>query len=92
VPERGLQDVVQCGFDPGVRDIVFADEAEDRGVERRDVPLPIGKSAIAILGLLIRDFGKRPCRRVVDDILHQVVEVAAHAGMHARKQGPDQLD
>ena len=39
-----------------VRDVVLADEAEDRGVERRDVPFPIGKGAVRDL----RAFRWRP--------------------------------
>ena len=91
VPERGLEDVVERGLDPIIRNVVFADEAEDRRVERRDVTLPIRKGALAILGLLVGDLGEGPRRGVVDDIFDKLVEVAADAGAHAGQQRRDQL-
>ena len=85
MPEGGLEDVVERGLDSIVRDVVFADEAEDRRVEGRDVTLPVREGALAIFGLFVSDLGKSPGRGVVDDIFDELIEVAADPGAHARQ-------
>ena len=82
MPQRGLKDVVERRLDALVGDVVLPDEAEDRRVERCDVPFPIGERALAVLGPFVGNFGEAPGGRVVDDIFDELIEVAANARAH----------
>jgi hypothetical protein len=55
VPEGGLEDVVQRSLDSLVKDVIFADQAENGRVERRDMPLPLSERPLPIVRLLVRD-------------------------------------
>ena len=90
LPERGLENIVQRSFYPLIWNVALADQAEDGRIERCYVPLPIGKGAGAIVDLLIRDLRKCPGRSVVDDIIDELIEVAADTCVHALQKRPNQ--
>lgn len=73
MPERGLKDVVQRCFDAVIWNIAFPDQAQDSGVERCKVSLPVCKRALTVLGPLVRHFGEGPRRSVVGNVLHELV-------------------
>ena len=57
-----------------IGDVVFPDQAQDRGVEGSNVTFPSLERLLAVFGLLPRDLGKYPGRCVVHNIVNQLIE------------------
>jgi hypothetical protein len=92
VPQRGLKDVVERDLDPFIGYVVLTNEAEDSGIERRDVPFPFGKGAFSVLRLFVGDLWEGPRGSIVDDIIDELIEITADARAHPGQQHCHQPD
>ncbi|MNG95863.1 hypothetical protein D3C79_549110 [compost metagenome] len=84
MPQRRLEDIIQCRRNPIVRNILFTNETQDSGIESCNMLLPIRQGTFAIFKALICDFGESPRHGVIRDIVDKLIQVTINFGTHSR--------